>query len=142
MKKFIMGFMSAIVLMAACSFTDYVFPKKASSILLDGVQFYGMKSDVGFLPFCYNGKYGFTGKTDRVQVLIEPIFDDIYNNDSPMVPVKMNGKWGVVDVSGITGSTSQPLIKCQYDWVKIRDDYHIIAGAGGKTIELDIRNYR
>ncbi len=139
---FIKGFISAILLVAICSFSDTVFPKKSSSILLDGVRFYGMKSDVGFLPFYYNGKYGFTGKTDRVQVLIEPVFDDIYNNDSPIVPVKMNGKWGVVDASGETGSTSQPLIKCEYDKIVICDNEHVYATKAGQTQLLDIRDFR
>ena len=142
MNSFAKGFVSAIILVAICSFSGAFFPKAGTSILQDGVSFYGMRSEVSLYPFRYNEKYGFTAKHSGLTVLIEPVFDDMYNNDSALVPVEKNGKWGVVDVSGNTLPSKQPIIPCKYDIITLIDDLHVYATLAGKTEILDVRDFR
>lgn len=142
MHSFVKGFISAIVLVAACSFTASFLPKRGESLLQEGATFYGISRGTMLHPFGYQGKYGFTGSTDALRVVIEPKFDDLYNTDYALVPVKMNGKWGAVDASGKVLPSKQPAIPCIYDLVEVCDDEHVYASKNGVKTKLDIMDFR
>ena len=134
MKKFLAGFVTAVILMAACSFTASFFPSKNTSILKDGVEFLGLNDGITNFPFSYGGKIGFTGKSNGLRVVVEPIYEDIVSTDYTLVPVKMNGKWGAFDTSGKTLPSNQPIVKCIYGDVQPVDDNHV--RVDGKVIEV------
>ena len=139
MKKFFAGFITAVVLMAVCSFTASYFPKTQDSILKDGVEFLGLHDDAYNFPFSYNGKFGFTAKSNKLVVLVEPIYDEIISTEYKLVPVKMNGKWGAFDTSGETLPSKQPLLECKYDDVFPCDDNHVYVVIGGQKSKLEVR---
>jgi hypothetical protein len=142
LKLFLIGFLTAITLMAVNSFAISSFPNGRQSILKEGIRFYGARDEVMLLPFSCQGKFGFTGRMSTLNVIIEPIFDDIYNTDYALVPVKMNGEWGAVDVSGNTLPSKQPAIPCVYDLIEVCDDEHVYASKNGVKTKLDIMDFR
>ena len=142
MKNYLKGFITAIIMMAACSFAETYFPKRQTSILKEGVQFLGLPDNNSNFPFSYGGKYGFTGKANSLTVVVEPVFDDIVSTDYALVPVKMNGKWGAFDASGKTLPSKQPAIPCIYDDVSPCDNNHVYAVMNGIRTKLDIKDYR
>ena len=141
-RSFLGGFLVAFALMLICSFSDSFFPNARKSILKEDIHFFGARDDVMLLPFSYQEKYGFTGRMSTLTVLVEPVFDDFYNTEYALVPVKMNGKWGAVDVSGNTLPSKQPAIPCVYDLVEVCDDEHVYASKNGVKTKLDIKDFR
>ena len=70
------------------------------------------------IGFVYNWKIGFISNSSDCYILIEPKFDDMYNENfyqsNNMILVSLNGKWGAVDSSGETPYSKQPIIPCEY----------------------------
>lgn len=88
------------------------------SILKDGVTIippYGSK----LIGFVENGKIGFVLNQSNMPVIIEPIYDDIYNDNHIksdfMILVSIDGKWGAIDGSLHSDLKNGPAVEIKYD---------------------------
>ena len=98
-------------------FVLMTFMSSAQSILKEGYKLIPSKGG-NMIGFVYNGKIGFISNSSDCYILIEPKFDDMYNENfyqsNNMILVSLNGKWGAIDSSGETPYSKQPIIPCEY----------------------------
>ena len=92
--------------------------QNTKSILKDGITI--LPSEGGrLIAFVQNNKIGFVLNSSDYIIMIEPMFDDIYNENflvsNDMAIVSQNGKWGAVNTSLRTDLKKEPSIPCIYD---------------------------
>ena len=99
-------------------FVLMTFMSSAQSILKEGYKLIPSKGG-NMIGFVYNGKIGFISNSSDCYILIEPKFDDLYNENfylsDYMAIVAINGKWGAVNTSLSTDVKKEPSIPCIYD---------------------------
>jgi hypothetical protein len=111
MKKIVSLF---VVFLLSC----VLFAQNTKSILKDGVKI--IPSEGGRLvAFIQNDKIGFVLNSSDYIIMIEPKFDDIYNENfldsNEMAIVSLDGKFGAVNTSLKTNLKNEPSIPCIYD---------------------------
>lgn len=119
-------------------------PARVSDVYLirDGYSIVSPVSENKLIAFYLdNGKVGFAGRNSKMCMSVRPVFDELYNYGWLLLPVKKDGKWGVVDLAlryHVPDAKERGLIiPCVYKNLPIVKDDNIVV-CDGKTI--DIRN--
>ena len=110
--------MKQILIIITLSLLSFFSNAQSRSILKDGIEI--IPSEGGkLIAFIENNKIGFVLNRSDYVVMIEPKFDDLYNENfylsDYMAIVAINGKWGAVNTSLSTDVKKEPSIPCIYD---------------------------
>lgn len=95
--------------------------KRVESIVADGIKVIPPCTNCIVTPFEYEGKIGFARNSSDMYVIIDPIYDDIYNDYQSLCDglfnVKKGEKWGTVDSNDKYGTVSDTdrAVPCIYD---------------------------
>ena len=127
--------------------------KRVVSIVADGIRVIPPCTNCIVTPFEYEGKIGFARNSSDMFVIIDPVYDDLYNDYQSlcdgMFSVKKNGKWGAVDSNNEYGGVSDTdrAVPCIYDtmspWRKNKNGKVFSqVTIGGKTFYIDRKNNR
>ena len=113
------------------------------SILNDRIRVFAIPAEMRYIPFKdeYVGRYGFVRNISNLGVIVPPTYEDIYNSTYMLVPVKKNGKWGVIDIGAryVNYSLCEPIIPCRYSKIKIKTNN--IAICDGVEIDISKQGY-
>ena len=119
--------------------------KHGDSVVQPGIHVYFTATQMRFIPFMDEEtmKIGFLRNASNLNIAIDPIYDRVYISGYLLVPVKINGKWGVMDLAAryfVPDSRfDAPLIPCQYDEIKVINDNVVICD--GKRIDITKLGY-
>lgn len=119
--------------------------KHGNSVVQPGIHVYVTATQLRFIPFMDEEtmKVGFLRNASDLNIAIEPIYDRAYISGYLLVPVKINGKWGVMDLAARYSVPDSrfdaPLIPCQYDEIEVINDNVVICD--GKKIDITQLGY-
>ena len=102
--------------------------QRITKIVAEGVRVIPPCSNCRVTPFEYEGKIGFALNSSDLIVVVDPIYDDMYNDYQSlcdgMFSVETNGKWGAIDTKDEYFPV-RGFIPCVYDtmglWRKNKD---------------------
>ena len=142
--KRIFLFVVLAAMFVAVGFTTGTLYRYGDSVVKDGISIIFPPIGNRLIPYRDGTirKYGFLHRHTVPVIGIPAEFDDVYNSEYKMVPVKKNGKWGAVDVSlEYSDMDNQPIVPCIYTKVlPISDTAVEVTMSNGAKKIIDIRN--
>lgn len=140
MNKNILAVAAALLLLTSAATQKY---GHGDSVLAKDVTIYCIPAEMRYIPFCdeTTGRYGFVRNISNLAVKIPPTYEDVYNSRNMLIPVKLNGRWGVIDIGArYKGySSCNPIIPCIYSTIIIKTNN--IAICDGKEIDISKQGY-
>lgn len=141
MKKIIFVVAAVMLLLVTPAATQNY--EHGKSVLNEGISVYGIPSEMRYIPFkdSSSGMYGFLRNISNLGVKIPPMYEDVCITAYMLVPVKKDGRWGVIDIGAryIDYSSCNPIIPCSYSQITIKTNN--IAICDGKEIDISKQGY-
>lgn len=143
MKKFFLLLVAAAMFIAV-GYTTATIYRVGDSVVKDGINIIFPSNGNILVPYYDETveKVGFLRSCSEPFIVIPAEYDEMYNSEYSMIPVKKNGKWGAVEVSlSNSYKDEQPIVPCIYKKVlPISDTAVEVTMENGTKRIIDIKN--